>query len=499
MYDNEENKYENEELSQNVNNVTEEINQPEPEETVEPETVQEPEAAQEPEPVQEPQQTMSRPHVAAEAQNSQAPKKNGSGPIVIMLIIVLVGAFVCLLGAAAYIVMNRNEKTGNFLEKMEQSNDEEAGEESKNTETYDSTKVYEASKGLYVTDVSDVVNQNMSSVVAITSTTIVESGDYYDIYDFYFGGNGNDGGKQEQQAAGSGIIIKQTDKELLIVTNNHVVEDADKLKIQFNGMSDEDEGVDGYVKGTNSTSDVAVVAVKKEDIPKNAEIKVATIGDSDSLEVGDGVVAIGNALGYGQSVTTGIISAKDRKVELDNGTMTLLQTDAAINGGNSGGALLNSRGEVIGINVAKYSSNGSTAASIEGMGFAIPISSVKDIIGDLETMETRQKVAEEERGYLGINGSDVSEQDAEFYNIPIGVIVTGVTDESPAGKAGIAVRDIITELDGKEIKSMSELQKTLEYYKAGEEVKVAIKKSTGNGYEDKVVTVKLGDKSVLGR
>ena len=236
-----------------------------------------------------------------------------------------------------------------------------------------------------------------------------------------------------------------------------------------------------------------------KDIPKSADIKVASIGDSDSVQVGDGVVAMGNALGYGQSVTTGIISAKDRKVELDNGVMTLLQTDAAINGGNSGGALLNSSGEVIGINVAKYSSNGATSASIEGMGFAIPISSVKEIIGNLETMETRQKVAEADRGYLGIGGNDVSEEDAEFYNIPIGVIVTSTSDNSPAAKAGIAVRDIITEFDGQQITSMKELQKKLEYYKKGEKVKVTIKKSNGNGYEDKTVTVTLGDKSVLGK
>ena len=294
---------------------------------------------------------------------NQPPKKKSPVPIIIVAVIVIIGMLGALLVAALLAVFTGVMSSEDGIKHIQKTVENEISEEDENVdeaETFDKTKVYESSDGLYVTDVSDVVEQNMPSVVAITSTTIVESGDYYDIYDFYFGNGGNGGGTQEQQAAGSGIIIKQTDGELLIVTNNHVVEDADKLKIQFNGMSEDSEGVDGYVKGTNSTSDVAVVAVKVKDIPKSADIKVASIGDSDSVQVGDGVVAIGNALGYGQSVTTGIISAKDRKVELDNGVMTLLQTDAAINGGNSGGALLNSSGEVIGINVAKYSSNGAT-------------------------------------------------------------------------------------------------------------------------------------------
>ncbi|MCR5704296.1 MAG: trypsin-like peptidase domain-containing protein [Eubacterium sp.] len=433
-------------------------------------------------------------------QESKPPKKD-KNPITIILIVMVA---VLVLGMVMMVGITMSQKPENdedWLEtnkQTEQSADDQ--EESGATDSYNSTKVYEANEGIHVTDVSDVVKQNMPSVVAITSTTVVEAGGYDEIYDFYFGGGGSTG-KQEQQAAGSGIIIKETDKELLIVTNNHVVEDADKLKIQFNGIDDEKDGVDGYVKGTNSTSDVAVVAVKKSDIPKKAEIKVATIGDSDSVEVGDGVIAIGNALGYGQSVTTGIISAKNRKVQLDNGEMTLLQTDAAINGGNSGGALLNGSGEVIGINVAKYSSGGNgSSASIEGMGFAIPISSVKEIIGNLETLETRQKVKEEERGYLGINGSDVSEEDSEFYGIPKGVIVTATNENSPAYKAGISAKDIITEVDGQTITAMTELQKKLEYYKAGEKVKLAIKKYNGSGgYTDKTVTVTLGDKSVLGR
>ena len=414
---------------------------------------------------------------------------------VIFLIIVVVVLCFSLLAVAGYIWLSK-AKDG-FKAFTEKENTIEQTTDVGEVETYNQTKVYEKADGLQVMDVSDIVKQNMPSVVAITSTTLMESGNYYDFYDFYFGG-GNEKKQYEQQAAGSGIIIKQTKTELLIVTNNHVVEDADSLKIQFNGIEDSKKAVDGYVKGTDSTADVAVVAVKLSDIPKKANIKVATIGNSEDVEVGDGAIAIGNALGYGQSVTTGIISAKDREVELDNGTMKLLQTDAAINGGNSVGALLNASGEVIGINVAKYSSSGmSSSASIEGMGFAIPISSVTDIIGNLENMKTRQKVAENERGYLGINGSDVSEDDALFYNIPEGIIITDVGDDSPAEKAGIKQKDIITSIDGQSVKSMDELQGKLEYYKAGEKVKIGISRNTGTGYKEQEVTVTLGDSSVL--
>lgn len=420
-------------------------------------------------------------------------KNRKTNKLVILIIVVVVVLCFALLAVAGYVWLSKAKDGFNLLNSDNTTTEQSTGE----VTTYNQTKVYEKSDGLYVMDVSDIVEQNMPSVVAITSTTLMESGNYYDFYDFYFGG-GNENKQYKQQAAGSGIIVKQTKSELLIVTNNHVVEDADSLKIQFNGLDDEKDAVDGYVKGTDSTADVAIVAVKLSDIPKKANIKVATLGDSDSVKVGDGVIAIGNALGYGQSVTSGIISAKDREVELDNGTMTLLQTDAAINGGNSGGALLNASGEVIGINVAKYSSSGmSSSASIEGMGFAIPISSVTDIIGDLENMKTRQKVAESERGYLGINGSDVSEEDALFYDIPQGVIVTSIGDDSPAKKAGMEEKDIITSIDGQAVKSMQELQGKLEYYKAGEKVKVVVQRNSSGGYKEKEITVTLGDSSVL--
>ena len=360
-----------------------------------------------------------------------------------------------------------------------------------------------SSTGVKVTDVSDIVDATMPSVVAITSTTIVENTQSYydDIFGYYFGGgNSNRGNNQEQyeqQAAGSGIIIDQTKTELLIVTNNHVVEGADSLKIQFYGS---DKNIDGYSKGTDAGVDVAVVAVKLKDIPQDIlnNIKKATIGNSDSVKVGEGVIAIGNALGYGQSVTTGVISAKDREVTLEKNTMTLLQTDAAINGGNSGGALINAKGEVIGINVAKYSSSGfDSSASIEGMGFAIPITSVKSIIGNLEKRETRTKVKEEEKGYLGIKGSDVTEEISNQYAMPKGVFIYEVNENGPAAKAGIYKKDIITAVDGQTVETMDALKNLLNYYKAGEKIKVKISYQDGREYKEKSVTVTLGDQSVL--
>ena len=350
-----------------------------------------------------------------------------------------------------------------------------------------------------VTDVSKVVENTMPSVVAITSKTVMESNDYGSIYDFYFGGR--EGGQQyEVEGAGSGIIVDQTDTELLIVTNNHVVEGANSLKIQFDGM-EADEAVDGYIKGTDPNADVAVVAVKLKDISADVlkNIKKETLGDSDTVSVGEGVIAIGNALGYGQSVTTGVISAKDREAEIEDKTMTLLQTDAAINGGNSGGALLNAKGEVIGINVAKYSSSGSsTSASVEGMGFAIPITSVKSIISDLETKKTREKLAEDEQGYLGIVSKyDVTSDISEAYSMPTGIYIYEITKGGPADKAGIQSGDIITKFDGQQVDTMEALQSLIQYYKAGEKVKVTIAYADGREYKEKEVTVTLTDKSTI--
>lgn len=345
-----------------------------------------------------------------------------------------------------------------------------------------------------LTDVSAVVDDVMPAIVAITSTTLVES-NYYDDFSWFFGYDNNQGQGYEEQGAGSGIIIEQTDTELLIVTNNHVVEGADSLTVQFV----DGESVDASIKGTDTDTDIAIVAIPLENIKSEtlAQIKKATLGNSDEVTVGEGVIAIGNALGYGQSVTTGVISAKDREVTFDNeNTMSLLQTDAAINGGNSGGALINSKGEVIGINVAKYSSSGTSySSSVEGMGFAIPISSVTDKIDELENRETRAKVSDEERGYLGIQGYKVTSDAAEQYSMPYGVFVYSVSEGSGAEKAGIVSSDVIVKFEGQTITTMEELQDALQYYKAGEEVTVTIAYRDGRDYTEKDVKVKLSSYS----
>lgn len=438
--------------------------------------------------------------------NDEPPKNKKKIKSSVVITAVVVAAVILVAGVSITTgVIYRNLDSG-VLNQITNNNTEA---ESKSTEkkyedigsTDTSNGTSSSSGSIMVTDVSGVVDGAMPSVVAITSKTLVESNDYENqIYNYFFGGgSGNNNNQYEEEAAGSGFIVDQTDTELLIVTNNHVVEGADSLKIQFDGQESEDS-VDGYIKGTDSNADVAIVAVKLEDINNDTlnSIKKATLGDSDSVKVGEGVIAIGNALGYGQSVTTGVISAKDREANIDNKTMKLLQTDAAINGGNSGGALLNAKGEVIGINVAKYSSSGSmNSASIEGMGFAIPISSVKNIIGELETKETRTKVEEDKQGYLGIQGNDVPDDASEQYGIPKGAYVYAVTEDGPAAKAGIGTYDVITKFDGQTVDSMSSLYNMLQYYKAGEKVQVTVSYRDGREYKEKEVTVTLGDKSAI--
>ena len=299
-------------------------------------------------------------------------------------------------------------------------------------------------------DVSDIVENTLPSIVSITNMSVQEVQNF-------FGGIS----QQESESAGSGIIISQNDSELLVVTNNHVVEGSDTLTVTFN----DGNSVEAQIKGTDSARDLAVVAVpldKISDDTMNA-IKVATLGDSDSLKVGEPAIAIGNALGYGQSVTTGIVSATGRTIDGFDGEY--IQTDAAINPGNSGGALLNANGEVIGINSAKINSS-----AVEGMGFAIPISDASDVIQNLMNKETRSKVSDEERGYLGIKGYDVSEEGAQMYNMPTGVYVKEVMSGGGAEKAGLTKGSIITGFEGSSISGMSSLQEQLQYYKAGEEV-----------------------------
>ncbi|MCI5590769.1 MAG: trypsin-like peptidase domain-containing protein [Coprococcus comes] len=325
-------------------------------------------------------------------------------------------------------------------------------------------------------DVSDIVENTLPSIVSITNMSVQEVQNF-------FGGIS----QQESESAGSGIIISQNDSELLVVTNNHVVEGSDTLTVTFN----DGNSVEAQIKGTDSARDLAVVAVpldKISDDTMNA-IKVATLGDSDSLKVGEPAIAIGNALGYGQSVTTGIVSATGRTIDGFDGEY--IQTDAAINPGNSGGALLNANGEVIGINSAKINSS-----AVEGMGFAIPISDASDVIQNLMNKETRSKVSDEERGYLGIKGYDVSEEGAQMYNMPTGVYVKEVISGGGAEKAGLTKGSIITGFEGSSISGMSSLQEQLQYYKAGEEVTLTVQIPDKNGeYTEKDIKVTLGKNS----
>lgn len=328
-------------------------------------------------------------------------------------------------------------------------------------------------------DVSGIVDEVMPSIVAITNMTEAQ-------YRNFFGQVQN----YESESAGSGIIIGQDNDYLYIVTNNHVVAGATSLTVCFV----DDQTVTAEVKGTDSNSDLAVVAVKISDISGDTmkNIKVATMGDSGSVKVGESAIAIGNALGYGQSVTTGVISALDREVTLQDEstgsttTNALIQTDAAINPGNSGGALLNLQGEVIGINSAKYSDT-----AVEGMGYAIPIATAKPIIDDLIQRET---VDEAESAYLGIAGADITEDVSKTYNMPRGIYVTKVVENSAADEAGIQKGDILTAFDGKKVSSMEGMQEMLRYYKAGEKIKVTVQQANNGQYEEKELEVTLGKK-----
>lgn len=327
--------------------------------------------------------------------------------------------------------------------------------------------------------VADVAEIAMPSVVSITNVSVQEVTDW-------FGRRY----EQEEPSSGSGIIVGQNDTELLIATNNHVVEGATTLSVCFTDNS----VVSAQTKGTDPDNDLAVIAVNLSDISEETQnsIKVAALGDSSQLALGEQVVAIGNALGIGQSVTSGYVSAVDRQIE---GSETkLIQTDAAINPGNSGGALLNMDGEVIGINSSKYADT-----DVEGIGFAIPLETAEPILQNLMNMETRSKVDDSEASYLGITSanisSDVAAQIAELYNLPEGVSVTEVEEGGPADEAGIKAGDIITKFDGVSVKTIDELTERLTYYKKGETVEVTISRSDNGEYKEQTVTVTLGDKA----
>lgn len=330
------------------------------------------------------------------------------------------------------------------------------------------------------TDVSQVVEEAMPAVVAVASTAVYQMPDFG--FGWFFGGGSQ---SYEVPSSGSGIIIGENDTELLIVTNNHVVQDTVSLKITFV----DDAAVDAAVKGTDTDTDLAVISVPLDQIPQETKekIAVARLGDSDGLKVGQGVIAIGNALGYGQSVTVGYVSALNREIKTSDGNArVLLQTDAAINPGNSGGALLNMKGEVIGINAAKYSST-----EVEGIGYAIPVSGVQDILDELMNRKTRSEVAEEKRGYLGIQGTTVDEDAAAAFGMPKGVYVYKILKDGAAADSQLREKDIITKLDGMTVKSMQELQKFLKGYETGETIELLVQRQEDGQYKEIQIPVTL--------
>lgn len=342
------------------------------------------------------------------------------------------------------------------------------------------TETTQIKEGIFITDVSEVVEQVMPSIVAITSKTLVNSGSFGPSW-FY-----NNGKEQYQEGAGSGIIVSQTEDELLILTNHHVIDGAEELSVQFVN----EKSYDAKIKGSSEKKDVAIISVKTRDIDNETmeKIKIATIGDSNKLKVGNGIIAIGNALGYGQSVTTGVVSALNRTVTTDVSTTKMIQIDAAINGGNSGGALINAVGEVVGINSVKYSSSGSaTSASVEGMGFAIPITDVKELIEGLMNGEE----IDDSDVVLGIEGYIITEAQSKAYNMPQGFYISKVTEGKGAEKAGIEMGNIVTEIEGKKVESIETIKNILLDKKSGDKIKVKVSYIAKNKYNEKEVEVTL--------
>ena len=346
------------------------------------------------------------------------------------------------------------------------------------------TDTTEASTSESSSGVAQVADNAMPSVVTISTMSVEEMRSFF-------------GGTQqyEVEGAGTGVIIGENDTELLIATNNHVVEGASSLSV---GFIDEST-VSAEIKGTDAENDLAVISVKLSDISTDTmnQIKIASIGDSDELQLGEQVVAIGNALGYGQSVTSGYVSALNRDLSLTDesgntiNSTGLIQTDAAINPGNSGGALLNMNGELIGINEAK-SGTTSSGTTVDNIGFAIPINKAQESLQNLMNQETREKVSEDQASYIGIQGASVSSDEQEKFSIPAGVVVASVVEDGPAAQAGIQEGDIITELDGRSVSSIEGLQDTLQYYAAGETVDIVVQRADSGSYQEQTLSITLG-------
>ena len=349
-------------------------------------------------------------------------------------------------------------------------------------------------------DVSEIASEALPSIVSITTKSVQEVQNYFGMYGMY--GYAPQQQEQEVEGSGSGIIVGKNDDELLIATNYHVVEGADTLSVAFT----DGNAVEASVKGFDEERDLAVVSVSLDDVKDDTmdAISIAKIGSSDDLKVGEQVIAIGNALGYGQSVTTGIVSAKNRRMDSDNNTVTdgsddssdgvnLIQTEAAINPGNSGGALLNMEGEVVGINSAKLAST-----EVEGMGYAIAISDVTDILQNLMNETSRDKLDDSEHGVLGIEGSSVSSEAVQMYGIPAGVFVKKVTEGGAADKAGLKANSVITEFNGKTVSSTDQLIEYLSYYEPDEEVELTVQVPHGTSYKEETVKVTLDENTDAG-
>lgn len=411
-------------------------------------------------------------------------KKKKAGCLKPVLITVLCA---CVAGIVFTLAMNL---TQNIVERYDIGTTQEALSQSEDVKLSYSELTYEEGQ----LSIESIAEACLPSVVSITNKGVSEIMTFFGNY------------QTESISSGSGIIIGKNDTELLIVTNYHVVADNKELTVVFSHEEEAATGGDASymniakVKGYDEDKDIAVIAVNLSEITEDTmeRISIATIGNSDDVKLGSGVVAIGNALGYGQSITHGIVSAINREVTMEGvsgGTITnkYIQTDAAINSGNSGGALLNMKGELIGINSAKISSTG-----VEGMGYAIPISDVEELISDLMTLKTRDVVPEEKRGYLGIYGTDVTNQVSQMYGMPVGVFVQEAIESSPAQAAGLISGDIIVGIDGVTVSSMTALQDRLSYYEAGETIALKVKRQNGRVYEDVELTVTLGSKKDAG-
>ena len=379
--------------------------------------------------------------------------------IVILLLFILVSSILLLINS-----------------KSKKENQEEFKQE--NIELKYTDQVATKDEGVYITDVSDVVDKVMPSIVSITSKTVINSGKYGPTFR---GSNSS----YTAEGAGSGVIINEDENEIYILTNYHVVEDSNELSVKFI----DEKSYDAKIKGVSERKDIAVVSVSKSllDSETLKQIKIATLGNSDELKVGNGIIAIGNALGYGQSVTTGVVSALNREITTDEYTQEMIQIDAAINGGNSGGALLNSKGEVVGINTAKYSSSGSsTSASIEGMGFAIPISNVESIISSLIKGEN-----DSDSITLGIEGYMTNSGAISSYNLPDGFYVSKITVGGNADKSDLEIGNIITEVDGNEVTSIESIRKVLNKKNKGDKITLKVKYPSRNEYKEKEITITL--------